>query len=103
MRDEFSSDDTEPWEKEVGVGNLNLSTQKGSHWFCYLISRPKNLCYYYNSYGNLAPPRDFLYYARDYSVCTYNKQRDQYHFGEEPSPICGHLCLRQLIKYADSL
>lgn len=85
MRDELPK---RPFKKECGVINLDSSKNSGSHWVAYV----KNNDYieYFDSYGNLKPPIEFIKYLGTKIQYNYdNIQRDHPY-------NCGHLCLNFL-------
>lgn len=77
---------------ETGVINLSKSYEKGTHWTAW-FKHPKNIVYYYDSFGDLPPPPEFLKYASKCNI-HYNVDCEQ-NFN---SVICGQLCLRFLMK-----
>jgi hypothetical protein len=83
MRDNLPK---KPWKKERGIINLDGSSGPGTHWVCY--NKINNVVNFFDSFGNLQPPQEFLKYMKDCEV-FYN--RDNYQsYG---TIICGHLCL----------
>lgn len=74
---------------ECGVINLDNEIGKGTHWVSYYKNN-KN-CYYFDSFGNLKPPREFVEYVGD-CVIRFNYNRYQ----KFNTIICGHLCLKFL-------
>ena len=80
---------TKPWDSESAIVNLNKMSQRGSHWVAY--KKRSNLVHYFDSFGNLSPPKELQEYLQG---CTIRFNNDQYqNFG---SVNCGHLCLRFL-------
>lgn len=83
---------------EVGVINLSRSFEEGTHWTAW-FKHPKNIVYYFDSFGDLPPPLEFLRYASKYDI-YYNVDRMQ----SFNSVICGQLCLCFLMKkYFESM
>lgn len=76
--------------KESGIVNLNRSFQPGSHWVAYFVNKDKKQILYFDSYGNLRPPKEIVKYLG--SNIQYNYDRYQ----KDNSVICGHLCLKFL-------
>ena len=90
MRDELVG--LKPREFECGVLNLNLSTERGSHWVCWFKTINKK--YYFNSFG-LPPPKELIEYLRSpilYSTFQLQGINDK---------NCGKWCLRILKKLSD--
>lgn len=85
MRDELPKC---PFEKECGVINLDSSKNPGSHWVAY--AKYNAYIEYFDSYGNLKPPKEFIKYLS--SKVHYNYENIQ---GGHPFN-CGHLCLKFL-------
>jgi len=76
---------------ECGIINLDLESGIGTHWTAYF--KTKNRVYYYDSFGNLQPPKEFISLFDKYEI-FYNRNRDQ----EFNSVICGQLSLCFLFK-----
>lgn len=75
---------------ECGVINLDNDSGPGTHWVSYY--KNKGLTEYFDSFGNLSPPKEFIKYIGSKSKITYNyKQYQSY-----GTFICGHLCLQFL-------
>jgi hypothetical protein len=81
-----------PRYNESGVVNLDSGDGPGTHWVAY--KKRGNRTDYFDSYGNLSPPRELLYYLGRGSNIFYNRGR----FQTIGSVNCGHLCLRFLLK-----
>lgn len=75
---------------ETGVVNLDNTNGPGTHWVCY--KKLGNIVYYYDSFGNLPPPKELLHYFRKAHHVYYNYGRQQ----PWDTSICGHLCLEFL-------
>lgn len=75
---------------ETGIVNLDNADGPGTHWVCY--KKLQNTVYYFDSFGNLPPPQELMYYFRPAKRILYNY--DQQQIGD--TSICGHLCLEFL-------
>lgn len=75
---------------ECGVINLDDESGVGTHWVSYY--RNKMNCYYFDSFGNLQPPREFVRYVGNKCMIYYNHARYQT-YGKVN---CGHLCIKFL-------
>lgn len=81
-----------PLSVECGVINLDSHENPGTHWVAYI--KNNNYVEYFDSYGNLRPPLEFI----EYINCRINYNYDRFQF----KPYnCGHLCLKFLKKYWD--
>lgn len=89
MRDSFKR--MRPRTNECAVVNLDSRSGNGTHWVAY--SKRGNRALYYDSFGDLPPPREIARYLGGSSI-EYNYHSDQT-FG---TVVCGHLCLSFLIK-----
>lgn len=79
--------------REAGIINLSRRHETGTHWTAWFKhASSHNICYY-DSFGDLSPPREFLNYALAYNI-YYNVDRDQ----EYDSFICGQLCIIFLLR-----
>jgi hypothetical protein len=78
-----------PYKYERGIINLDGSTGEGTHWVCY-IKENKDV-HYFDSFGNLLPPKEFLKYVKNCNVYYNRKNYQSYN-----TVICGHLCLLYL-------
>lgn len=88
MRDELPK---HPHKKECGIVNLDSSKNPGSHWVAY--AKYNNHVEYFDSYGNLKPPKELIQYVGSEMYYNYeNIQRDHPY-------NCGHLCLKFLNKF----
>lgn len=83
----FMRDELPKYSKANECGIINLDDDLGTHWVAYKIRDSK--VEYFNSFGNLAPPKEFIHYVRNAVSIEYNRWRYQ-HFN---SVNCGHLCL----------
>lgn len=87
MRNDFPS---RCRKHECGVINLDDKDGIGTHWVAYY--RKKNLCIYFDSFGNLQPPLEFFdYIGKNCTVCFNYKV-----FQRFDTVNCGHLCLQFL-------
>lgn len=86
MRDELPKI---PFLTECGIINLDSSRNYGTHWVAY--AKIRDSVEYFDSYGNLRPPKEFIKYMRKCKV-LYNYDNYQ----KNNSYNCGHLCLRFL-------
>lgn len=73
--------------KECAIINLNKSNESGSHWVATYYNKDKNQCLYFDSFGNLRPPKEIVKYLGE--GVQYNYDRYQ----SDNTVICGHLCL----------
>lgn len=86
MRDELPK---HPFSKECGIINLDSSKNSGSHWVAYI--KCNNNVIYFDSYGNLKPPTEFIAYVGTKNIKYNNENIQQNH------PYnCGHLCIQFL-------
>lgn len=88
-------------KRETGVVNLDSSKGRGTHWVAYAIKN--NLIYYFDSFGNLKPPKQLIRYfqrggTRDKRI-LYNYDT----FQKYDTVICGQLCLEFLYKISEHL
>lgn len=92
FRDVFMRDTLplKPWLNEAGVINLDSENGRGTHWVAYRKIADKVI--YFDSFGDLPPPKEFIYYFRKTKTILYNYTRFQ-NFSETN---CGQLCLRFL-------
>lgn len=77
-----------PLSKECGIINLDSSENPGTHWVAY--AKYNSHIEYFDSYGNLKPPKEVLkYLGRNLNYNYENVQKS--------NPFnCGHLCLNYL-------
>lgn len=75
---------------ECGVINLDNSYGPGTHWCAY--TKKKNACIYFDSFGDLRPPEEFIRYLGTRCKILYNYERYQ----NSNTFNCGHLCLEFL-------
>ena len=78
-----------PKINEAAIVNLDDSTGPGTHWVAY--RKTGNNVKYFDSFGNLNPPKDLINYlgvdAVQYNYDTYQ---------DFDTFTCGHLCLKFL-------
>lgn len=74
---------------ECGIVNLDRNTGSGTHWVAYRKIREKII--YYDSFGNLPPPRELLHYFKNYEL-YYNFSS----FQSYNTTYCGQLCIQFL-------
>lgn len=72
---------------ECAIVNLDNIDGPGTHWVAY--KKHNNLVIYFDSYGNLAPPKELVNYFGNRCSIQYNYSRYQ----PNNSVKCGHLCL----------
>ena len=87
MRDELPSNG--PYYEESAVVNLDNAQGRGTHWVAY--RKRGNEVIYFDSFGDLQPPLDLMYYFNVPEI-KYNYKR----FQEFDTYWCGHLCLKFL-------
>lgn len=84
---------SKPWYNECGIINLDSSSGLGSHWTAY-TKFGKHVTYF-DSFGNLCPPTEFVKYLGSGKKIKYNYESHQ----KFNTVICGHLCLSFLYNY----
>lgn len=77
---------------ECGIINLQSEEEPGSHWVGYYVNKKDKICYYYDSFGDLQPFKEFIKYIGNSCIIHYNYAREQ----NFDSFVCGHLCLKFL-------
>lgn len=77
---------------ECGIVNLDTDSGSGTHWVGY--KKENNTAVYFDSFGNLRPPKEVVSYLRSSGPCKilYNHDRFQLF----TSMNCGHLVLQFL-------
>ena len=75
------------WKREAAIINLDDEKGRGTHWVAYRKNGPDIT--YFDSFGNLRPPRDLMLYFGEGSNVKFNHERYQ----DYNSLNCGHLCL----------
>lgn len=79
----------QPWKSETGILNLDINSNKGTHWVAY--KKVNNSVTYFDSFGDLIPPVEFQEYMKNCKI-RYNYTSFQ-RFG---STNCGQLSLKFL-------
>lgn len=84
---------------ETGILNLDSGGGDGTHWVAF--SKHDNKCLYYDSFGNLKPPKELVIYLNSAGPCLirYNYQQQQ----KFTAVNCGHLVLKFLYETAHRL
>lgn len=80
-----------PLHTECAVLNLDNSTGMGTHWVAYY--KINSVAYYFDSYGNLAPPIELIQYLGSDINIFYNYMNYQ----QYGTVICGQLCILFLL------
>lgn len=75
---------------ECGVINLDDSEGSGTHWVSYY--KRGETCYYFDSFGDLQPFKEFIEYVGDRCIIHFNYKQ----FQKYDTVVCGHLCLKFL-------
>lgn len=88
MRNELP--ESGPRKYESAIVNLDDKDGPGTHWVAY--KKKNNDVIYFDSFGNLQPPRDLIKYFGVGSTIKYNHDRYQNY----DTVVCGHLCLKFL-------
>ena len=88
MRDDLPKNGSN--KKETAIINLDDKDSDGSHWVCF--KKINNRINYFDSFGNLKPPKELVQYFGRGSKIYYNHDRFQQYNTFE----CGHLCLNFL-------
>ena len=88
-----------PRKIECGIGNLNTSKEKGSHWVCYYKKVLNRI--YFDSFGQITPIeiQNYLKKRRERGIGVIQRNTDIV----QPfnTNICGHVCLFVLKTLAD--
>lgn len=79
---------------EKGIINLDSIDGSGTHWVAYTKNARKIT--YFDSFGNLRPPIEVLYYFHSNGPCTVHYNYNI--FQRYNSFNCGHLCLKFLLE-----
>lgn len=80
-------------QNECAVINLDNADGPGTHWVTYC--KNNSSVYYFDSFGNLEPPKELVKYLGSNSKIYYNYRKYQ-DFG---TIICGHLCIQFLYDF----
>jgi hypothetical protein len=91
-RDEIPSEDSGK-KLECAIFNLSSRHERGTHWVAYFKVQSLKHVLYYDSFGNLPPPKELFNKFRGYTI-FFNRSRNQ----AFNTQICGLLCLRFLYK-----
>jgi hypothetical protein len=75
---------------ETAIVNLDDTNGPGTHWVCY--KKLNDTVFYFDSLGNLPPPKELIQYFGNVTNIHYNFDKIQ----KESSSVCGHLCLEFL-------
>lgn len=78
------------WKNETAIVNLDDTNGPGTHWVCY--KKLMDSVYYFDSFGNLPPPKELKTYFGEVPSIVFNYDRRQ----QEDTSVCGHLCLEFL-------
>lgn len=81
-----------PKKTECAIFNLDISKNEGTHWVAYV--KMKNYCEYFDSFGNLKPPLEFMKYMEGIRI-SYNYVQ----FQNFDTVNCGHLCIHFLKQF----
>lgn len=75
-------------QNECGIVNLDNMQGSGTHWVAY--KKQNRYVEYFDSFGNLPPPKELIDYLGSNIKYNYNAYQsyDSYN--------CGHLCLKFL-------
>lgn len=84
MRDNLP---TKPLQNECGVVNLDSDAGPGTHWTAYC--KKDSVVYYFDSFGNLPPPKELLKYFGSRCKIYYNNNIYQ----KYGTVVCGQLCI----------
>lgn len=82
-------------KQECGVINLDDRNGAGTHWVSY-YKQDDELCFYFDSFGDLQPFREFVHYVGNKCEIHFNYTKYQTY----DSIVCGHLCLKFLFTLA---
>jgi hypothetical protein len=77
---------------ENSIVNLDDAAGSGTHWVAY--SKRDDRAAYFDSFGNLGPPKEIVRYLGTDTLITYNRTAYQTY----DQTICGQLCLLFLQK-----
>lgn len=79
--------------RECGIINLDSNHGSGTHWVAY--HKNKNHIEYFDSFGNLQPPKELIKYLG--KNIHYNYTQEQIY----GTYNCGHLCLNFLFQITE--
>lgn len=80
---------------ECGIVNLDSSTGMGSHWTCWI--KNNNRAFYFDSFGNLRPPKELIRYLQSFGPCAIQYNHDSLQNYTDVN--CGHLVLNFLFQH----
>lgn len=89
MRDELSQLGP-PHKYESAIVNLDTSSGSGTHWVAYRKRGDK--IYYFDSFGDLKPPTDFIQHFKNYKIYFNYDAYQKFN-----TYNCGHLCMEFLL------
>ena len=75
------------YQNESGIVNLDDVDGPGTHWVAY--AKRGDRAMYFDSFGNLRPPKEVVRYLGNDTTITYNRTAYQTY----NQTICGQLCL----------
>lgn len=78
---------------ECAILNLDTSQNPGTHWVAYC--KINNYCEYFDSYGDLKPPKELIMYLTKSTNIYYN----YINYQKNNSHNCGHLCIKFLKRF----
>lgn len=94
-----------PRRFETAIVNLDSSKGRGTHWVAY--AKKNDTVYYFDSFGNLKPPKQLLRYFESIRSIEESIKKDiKYNYDSVQNfntVICGHLCLQFLEKISEKL
>lgn len=79
-------------KNECAIINLDDSSGPGTHWVAYF--KNNNNVYYFDSFGNLPPPKEFVTRLGSGVNIYYNYKKYQ----NFETVNCGQLCINFLLK-----
>lgn len=82
-----------PLKRECGIINLDSHDGIGSHWTAYCKDDANT--FYFDSFGNLRPPKEFIDYLGSDSKIYYNYNSYQ----KYGTTNCGQLCIEFLYNF----
>ena len=84
----------QPYSKECGIVNFNMTNQSGSHWVCY-YKDGMNQRIYFDSFGQttLDEIQKYLKTVEEYETGKAVIQRNTDIVQRINTHVCGHLCL----------
>lgn len=81
-----------PKNVECAIINLDITKNEGTHWVAYV--KVNNRCEYFDSFGDLKPPLEFIKYMKGVMICYNYVQFQNY-----DTVNCGHLCIEFLRRF----